>query len=91
MKTAVKLVHISVTTAINDAVDMRCGGPPTLGYDFYVDASKAKKLEEHVKECLKKYGRNCLSISSSKTDFLLPKSKIWTADKIEKCIKTVNP
>ena len=91
MKAAIKLVHISVVTSINDPVDMRCGGPPTLGYDFYVDASKVLHLEEHIKACLKKYGRNCLSISSSRTDFLLPKSKIWTEKKIENCIKTVNP
>lgn len=88
---AVKLIHISVTTAYNDRDDIRCGGPPTLGYDFYVHSSKAKELEKHIKDCLKKYGRNFLGISSHKTDFLLPETKVWTAKQIEECIKTINP
>ena len=90
MKT-VKLAHISVITAMNDSVDIRCGGPATLGYDFYVEAAKVKSLEEHVKKCLRKYGRSWLNISSSKISFLLPKNKVWTEKKIENCIKTINP
>ena len=86
-----KLSIISVTTAYNDTADIRCGGPPTLGYDFYVKRIEAKKLKPHIEKCLVKYGRPNLGISVSNTDFYLPAKKIWTSKKIEECIKTINP
>lgn len=93
MKTvrAVRSTQISVICGNNDSVDIRCGGPSTLGYDFYVDPKKTKELFEHVKDMLRKYNRPCRGIS------VIPKSKLveikdlWTALRITRCIKDIKP
>lgn len=93
MKTvkAVRATHICVTCGENDSVDIRCGGPATLGYDFYVDPKEAKKLVKHVKAMLEKYERPCENIDVYPRSDLMKPKEIWTANRITRCIKNINP
>lgn len=68
----------------NDIVDIRCGGPRILGYDFYVEDDKVDELIEFIKDCLKKYKQPLMRISTIKD---VTCTKIWDKDNIEKCIK----
>ena len=76
--------HIIVNCKINDAVDVRCGGPKVLGYDFYVDPDDEIGIIEFIKKKLKRYGRPLLSIKSHDNE--VRKSHLWTKSMIEKCI-----
>ena len=80
-------LYVDVTCALNDSTDMRCGGPPTLGYEFYVNPDEDhKELEIFIKKCLKTYGRPFMSISLSKRKNF-PVKNLWTREKMAKCIK----
>ena len=41
----IKCKKISVDSVYNDPVDIRCGGPEYLGFDFYVKEEEVKDLE----------------------------------------------
>jgi hypothetical protein len=81
-------LQIDIGCELNDSVDIRCGGPAVLGYDFYVSSDEDEKnLETFLKNCLRKYKRNFMSISFSiKENF--PVKDLWTREKMEECIKT---
>ena len=71
----------------NDPVDIRCGGPAVLGYDFGVspDEDEAEILK-FLRETLKKYNRPLIGISVKvQKDF--PVKHLWTKERMEKCIK----
>lgn len=61
MKTSVEtqyeVNHWSIDICSNDPVDIRCGGPQTLGFDFYLDADLAEKDVKKflTNECKKYY------------------------------------
>jgi len=82
-------IHLGVDCEENDSVDIRCGGPRMLGYDFYISTDEnLKEVESKIKEFLKKYNRPFIRINSSKQkDFNV--EKLWSLSKIEKCIKEV--
>jgi len=77
----------SVYCKDNDWADIKCGGPPTLGYDFYVSKDMSKKeMINFIKECVKKYNRPFIGIDTQKIkDF--PVKKLWDKNSIEKCIR----
>mgnify|MGYP000901441287 CR=1 FL=1 len=83
-----KLFKISIDTVPNDPVDIRCGGPQYLGYDFYIEEGefkgKTKKgILKSVKEWMKKEKLPCTNVYIRE---ILP-YKIWTKDMIKDCIK----
>ncbi len=59
---AYKAVHLSVDCKHNDRVDIKCGGPAFLGFDFYVDPADVVKLTAHIKKELKANGTPLISI-----------------------------
>jgi len=74
----------------NDPVDIRCGGPAILGYDFGVSPDEnEKEIIEFLKSCIKKHKRPFMSISVSKRKNF-PVKHLWTKKKMEECIKN-NP
>ena len=85
-KTLVKVKKIIVNCEQNDSVDMRCGGPPVLGFDFYIDADKnIDKMINFIKSELKE---NCLPLMSICTEKdAIEEKYLWTKDKISECIK----
>ncbi len=71
----------------NDSVDIRCGGPAILGYDFGVSPDENKtEIINHIKTCIKKYNRPFIGIST-RVIKNFPVENLWTKDKIELCIK----
>jgi hypothetical protein len=85
--------HFDIFCDMNDSFDIRCGGPTTLGYDFYVDGTDTKnkqKFKKIIEDLLKKYNRfyQIIHIDRIKE---YRQDQIWTVEMIEKCIKNINP
>jgi hypothetical protein len=80
-------VYISVSCERNDWADIKCGGSPILGYDFYVSPDEdIKKIKKEIERLCRKHRRGFLGISDTvKKDFKV--EHLWTVDKIEECIK----
>ena len=73
----------------NDSVDIRCGGPATLGYEFYVDGEIPENediFKQFIKEMLNKYHRKYKDIYVRKIEEHR-EDHLWTKEMIEKCIK----
>ena len=80
-------IHFGVSCEHNDSVDIRAGGPPVLGYDFIVSPDEDEgEMKEFIKECIKKYKRPFIGISTYKRKNF-PVENLWTREKIEECIK----
>ena len=80
-------ISVDVTCEMNDMADIKCGGPATIGYNFYVSPDENKKdLEEFLRKCIREYHRPLMGITFDKhKDF--PVKHLWTREKMEKCIK----
>lgn len=80
--------HIIVDCEQNDKVDMRCGGPATLGYDFFVNDEDLSSMVDYILKQLKKNHQPCIGIHwvdiSKGTE---EKYKLWDKDSIRECIK----
>jgi hypothetical protein len=77
---------VDVTVKENDSVDIRCGGPRTLGFDFFVHADEdADDLENFLRAELRKNRLPCMSIFISEPRF--SDAKLWTRAKMAACIK----
>ena len=81
-------IHIDVLCAYNDYADIKCGGSPTLGYDFFISPDEnPEEMIKFIKSCLKKYSRPFEGASHDiRKDFKV--ENLWTKKKIEECIKT---
>jgi len=91
MKTVVRELvvarSVSIDTIPNDPVDVRCGGPYYLGFDFKVDADEdVSNLREYLTsvfaDCHKPYER--ISITTTTVD--VPKEHIWSREKMRQYI-----
>jgi hypothetical protein len=80
-------LHVDVSCAMNDYADIKCGGSPVLGYNFFVSPDENRdQLYIFIKKCLKTYGRPFIGISIDvRKDF--PVDKLWTREMMAKCIK----
>jgi len=86
--TGYEAIRIAVDCEENDSVDIKAGGPPTLGYDFYVDPEKVDEIINIIRDELHKQGQSVMSISARGTRIV---KKVWTKDQIQKCIKEGYP
>lgn len=84
-KNLIKCSQISVNCLANDPVDIRCGGPDYLGFDFYVEDSKAKEFENFVVLTLECFEIPLENITTSGT-FYLKEENVWTKEKIIKAV-----
>lgn len=85
--------HFNVFCGMNDYADIKCGGSPTLGYDFYVNGEDKKNKDKFkiiIESLLKKYKRKYQSINID-TMKEFREDKVWSEDDIEKCIKQIDP
>lgn len=95
MKKTVNLVaayHFDVFCCLNDYA-IKCGGPTTLGYDFYVngeDTKNREKFKKLIESLLKKHKRYYQSISISRINEYR-EDQLWSEEDIEKEIKRINP
>jgi len=77
----------SVSCEHNDSVDIRCGGPAILGYDFGVSPDEDKDdIIKFLKETVKKHHQPCMGVSVNKQKNF-PVEHLWTKEKMETCIK----
>ena len=67
----------------NDIVDIKCGGPEYLGFDFFVEDENIDEMILFIKEELKKNNLPLISINYYDTN----NTKIWTKEQISECIK----
>jgi hypothetical protein len=88
-KTLYKAKHYVIDCERNDIVDIKCGGSPMLGFDFYVDADLSeRKVISWLRLALKKAGHPCLGIGALGTREV-QKKDLWTQKKIWKCMHEV--
>ena len=74
---------ISVDCVPNDPVDIRCGGPVFLGFDFAVKEDETQEMMNLITECLNNNDVPLSNIGiSSKVS--KPANKVWTKETIEK-------
>lgn len=80
--------HIVVNCERNDTVDIRCGGPLFLGYDFYVNDEDLDSIVEDIQKQLKKNHQPCMNIYwVDIPEEKVEKYKLWNKDSIRECIK----
>lgn len=83
----IKCRKISVDSVYNDPVDIRCGGPEYLGFDFFVRESELKEMSTFIAESLIKYGVPLNGMYVVGDTYLLSEEKVWTKERIDECIK----
>lgn len=79
-----EICKIIVDCEDNDIVDIKCGGPRFLGYDFFVKTEEVEEVIDFIKEKLKENNQPLIRIFSTSGS---EKAELWTKEKIEKCIK----
>lgn len=78
---------VDVTVKENDEQDIRCGGPRTLGFEFYVSrAEDTKALEKFLRAELEKNKLPCMGIRFGRPEFRAV-SHLWTRSRMANCIK----
>ena len=76
------MIKVIVDCENNDPVDIRCGGSPILGYDFYVESSEG--IEDFIREELKQNNQPCMNVKFEEIQY---STRVWTKEMISKCIK----
>ena len=77
---------IIVNCENNDSVDVKCGGPYVLGFDFFVDSDEnTENMIEFIKKELKNEGLPLQSIYCE--NIIIPVKVLWTKEMISNCIK----
>ena len=72
----------------NESVDVRCGGPSFVGYDFLVAAGVPdKEIDAFIRKALEKHDRPCEHVVISRSRQEVLKKNLWTRRRIEKEIK----
>jgi len=85
-KTLYEARHYAIDCEKNDPVDIRCGGPLMLGFDFYIDASlPEKEVIGWLRKALIEAGHNCSRIGALGLRYI-PKKDLWTQKKIWACM-----
>lgn len=67
----------------NDPVDIRCGGPVTLGFDFFVNDEEADDMISFIKKELNKNKLPLMAINHYQCQDTTP----WTKEMIRNCIR----
>ncbi len=77
---------ISVDCVYNDPVDVRCGGPDTLGFDFFVQKEETTHMKTFIKETLKSFNIPLISIYISTDSIEKEPDSVWDEERITECI-----
>ena len=77
---------ISVDCVKNDPVDIRCGGPDYLGFDFFVKEELTDDMEKFIYLTLKNLNVPLIRIYTNGKK-VLEEKEIWTKEKIVQSIK----
>ena len=84
MKT-VKCITINVDCCHNDPVDVRCGGPEYLGFDFYVKRHEEQEMIRYIITSLEELHVPLMSIRLG-DPIELAEEHVWTKERILKSI-----
>lgn len=84
-----KLYHVSIDVKQNDPVDIRCGGPHYLGFDFYIQEGEfkgktTKGITRSIELWLRKEKFSYVNIRVRE----IKPHKIWTKAMIKECLGT---
>lgn len=79
-----KVIKIEVNCEKNDPVDIRCGGPEFLGFDFFTKKIDASDTIEFIKKQLDINNTPLMKIDIQSAP---ENATIWTKEKIAECIK----
>lgn len=82
----IRCTKIGVDCVANDPVDIRCGGPKYLGFDFNVQKDQTAEMIKFIDEALITFEIPMDSIYST-GDFNLSEEKVWTKERIVKAIR----
>ena len=82
----IKCSRISVDCVVNDPVDIRCGGPEYLGFDFNVKEDETEEMKKFIEMTLETFGIPLINLYHSKTN-LIEEKYVWTKEKIVEEIK----
>ena len=76
-----KGIKIAVDCIKNDPVDVRCGGPRMLGYDFIVREEEKDEMMKFIKETIEEFGLPLESIYVwGEGDY--PIDSLWTKERV---------
>ena len=81
-----KCFKVVVDCQKNDEVDIKCGGPEYLGYDFYVDPEIVTEMMEYIQETCKELNVPIINIYFDCSKYY-NKKDFWTKEKIYECIE----
>ncbi len=81
---AYELTHVEVNCKRNDIVDIKCGGPAVLGFDFYIDPNTFDEVKEYIEKVLKE---NDIPLMSIRNDGTAISGSIWNKEMIKTCIQ----
>ena len=85
-QTSYHVRRVSVNCCSNDPVDVRCGGPVMLGFDFCMDAELTpKEIRAFIVQELKKANKPCEGNINIDGPFW--HDSFWTKEQVAKCIK----
>lgn len=82
----IRCSQISVDCATNDPVDVRCGGPEYLGFDFYVPVEQTLEMQKFIAVTLESFQVPVISIYKS-DEFTLREKEVWNKARIVESIK----
>ena len=77
----IKCSRISIDCVVNDPVDIRCGGPEYLGFDFNVKEEETEEMKKFIEITLETFGIPLINLYHSKTN-LIEEKYVWTKEKI---------
>lgn len=80
-KKKVQCSTISVDCCHNDPVDIRCGGPEYLGFDFYVDKREVQKMMHFLIVTIEQLHCPLMNISIGE-DIVMDEDQVWTKERI---------
>ena len=90
MREMVRCSKIGVDCIKNDPVDVKCGGPVYLGFDFYVREEEVEELGKYIKEELKQYAIPFINIYVE-DGYSLALNLVYDKEKISSSIKEEAP
>ncbi|MBQ8522784.1 MAG: hypothetical protein IJ458_03905 [Clostridia bacterium] len=80
-------LKISIDCQLNDSVDIQCGGPEYLGYDFYVKQVEVDKMISFIKKTFDKLSVPIVALYCDRNTLYKKESnKVWTEDRIYRCV-----
>jgi len=76
--------HIDISTEKNDIVDIKCGGPAYLGFDFYIDADiPPAKIKKFLENEFRKHGYSfTIYIPPKRYSKWVREDNLWSFERI---------